>query len=156
MFAFLFSDIIILFSGKRINCDFLKKVGCGLDEIATTGMDLHSDRGKNGTYYVWRYEIYHKEEFSMKQTVTMILALLLAAGLTACGNSVSQMVDDAEQEVAEYRGNVSTTDDGRVNGTNPPSKTEQDARTDRTGREPVRPMPKAQKPNTDAMGAGMR
>ena len=37
----------------------------------------------------------------MKQTVTMILALLLAAGLTACGNSVSQMVDDAEREVAE-------------------------------------------------------
>ena len=92
----------------------------------------------------------------MKQTVTMILALLLAAGLTACGNSVSQMVDDAEREVAEYRGNVSTTNDGRVNGTNPPSKTDRSDRTDRTGREPVRPMPKAQKPNTDAMGAGMR
>lgn len=119
-------------------------------------MDLHSDRGKNGTYYVWRYEIYHKEEFSMKQTVTMILALLLAAGLTACGNSVSQMVNDAEREVAEYRGNVSTTNDGRVNGTNPPSKTDRSDRTDRTGREPVRPMPKTQTPNTDSMGAGMR
>lgn len=95
----------------------------------------------------------------MKQTVTMILALLLAAGLTACGNSVSQMVDDAEREVAEYRGNVSTTNDGRVNGTNPPSKTDRSDRTDRTdrtGREPVRPMPKTQTPNTDSMGAGMR
>lgn len=93
----------------------------------------------------------------MKQALSMVMALLLAAGLTACGNSVSQMVDDAEREVAEYRGNVSTTDDGRVNGVNPPSYTNRDDRTDRTdrtGREPVRPMPKSE--NTDSMGAGMR
>lgn len=84
----------------------------------------------------------------MKQILSMILALTLAAGLTACGNSVSEMVNDAENQVAEYRGNVSTTTDGRVNGTNEPE------RHDRTGRTTVRPMPKSE--NTDSMGAGMR
>lgn len=148
MFAFLFSGFIIAFSEKRINCDFLKNGGGSLHVFTINGRFFLDYLSIGRSYYRQRYKIFYKEDFSMKQILSMVLALTLAAGLTACGNSVSEMVNDAENQVAEYRGNVSTTTDGRVNGTNEPE------RQDRTGRTPVRPMPKSE--NTDSMGAGMR
>ena len=79
----------------------------------------------------------------MKRIYSLIAVLMLAALMTGCANTVDRTVDRYD---SDWRGNVSTTDNGRVNGTNPSE------RRDITGRTPVR---KAQKPNTDSMGAGM-
>ena len=79
----------------------------------------------------------------MKRIYALIAVLMLSALMTGCANTMDRTVDRAD---TEWRGNVSTTDNGRVNGTNPSE------RRDITGRTPVR---RATKPNTDSMGAGM-
>lgn len=79
----------------------------------------------------------------MKRIYSLIAVLMLAALMTGCANTVDRTVDRYDNN---WRGNVSTTDNGRVNGTNPSE------RRDITGRTPVR---RAQTPNTDSMGAGM-
>lgn len=80
----------------------------------------------------------------MKRIYSLIAVLMLAALLTGCANTVDRATDRYD---TDWRGNVSTTEDGRVNGTNPSQ------RRDITGRTPVR---RTQKPaNTDSMGAGM-
>lgn len=79
----------------------------------------------------------------MKRIYSLIAVLMLAALMTGCANTVDRTVDRYDNT---WRGNVSTTDNGRVNGTNPSE------RRDITGRTPVR---RAQTPNTDSMGAGM-
>lgn len=70
-----------------------------------------------------------------------------ASGYGSTGNSAGSGAGTS----GSYRGNVSTTNDGRVNGVN---------RTDRTGRTSTRPMNRTAggstgSANTDAMGAGM-
>ena len=79
----------------------------------------------------------------MKRIYALLAVALLSAALTGCANTVDRAADHYD---TEWRGNVSTTDDGRVNGTNPSE------RRDITGRTPVR---RSQRANTDAMGAGM-
>ena len=79
----------------------------------------------------------------MKRIYALIAVLMLSALMTGCANTMDRTMDTSD---TEWRGNVSTTDDGRVNGTNPSD------RKDITGRTPVR---RTQKPNTDSMGAGM-
>ena len=82
----------------------------------------------------------------MKRLYSLIAVLMLAALMTGCANTVSRTADRMDPD---WRGNVSTTDDGRVNGTNPSE------RRDITGRKPVRPTTRTNRTNTDAMGAGM-
>lgn len=79
----------------------------------------------------------------MKRIYALIAVLMLSALMTGCANTMDRAMDTTS---TEWRGNVSTTEDGRVNGTNPSE------RRDITGRTPVR---RTQKPNTDSMGAGM-
>lgn len=79
----------------------------------------------------------------MKRIYSLIAVLMLAALMTGCANTMDRATGYNDDT---WRGNVSTTDDGRVNGTNPSE------RRDITGRTPVR---RAQTPNTDSMGAGM-
>ena len=94
----------------------------------------------------------------MKRILSVAAALVLAASLTACANTATDMAPGYDGDA--YRGNVSTTDDGRVNGTNPDQRTTDRSRTDRTGRTATRPVrrPSAGNSNinTDAMGAGMK
>ena len=104
----------------------------------------------------------------MKRIFSMIAALALAVLMTACANTATgpDMAPGYDNTYGNYgtsygygstgngyRGNVSTTNDGRVNGTN------RTARTDRTGRTSTRPVTRTNagsNVNTDAMGAGMR
>ena len=79
----------------------------------------------------------------MKRIYSLIAVLMLAALMTGCANTMERTTDHYDNT---WHGNVSTTDDGRVNGTNPSE------RRDINGRTPVR---RTQKPNTDSMGAGM-
>lgn len=80
----------------------------------------------------------------MKRIYSLIAVLMLAALMTGCANTTDRAVDYSDPQ---WHGNVSTTDDGRVNGTNPSD------RRDITGRTPVHGNKKPA--NTDSMGAVM-
>lgn len=87
----------------------------------------------------------------MKRYFSMAAALALAALLTACAHTVADTRSPAYRtgvDTEEWHGNVSTTDDGRVNGTNEKARREWESRR---ARHPSVPKPS----NTDAMGAGM-
>ena len=94
----------------------------------------------------------------MKRATALLAALVLALGLTACANTATtadtmprgrNMYDRYTTDTADtYHGNVSTTDNGWVNGTNEPTKKPKKETTTRTKRTTT--------VNTDAMGAGMK
>ena len=102
----------------------------------------------------------------MKRVISMAAAMVLAALLTACANTVADVTDAVEDtrpfgQTEEWRGNVSTTDDGRINGTNRTLTDDDDGTTRRSddGRRSTdsrRAPRRTRKPLTDAMGAGMQ
>lgn len=94
----------------------------------------------------------------MKRISALLAALVLALGLTACANTTTttdtmprgrNMYDRYTTEDT-YHGNVSTTTDGRVNGTNEPTKKPKKETTTTTRTKRTTSV------NTDAMGAGMK
>ena len=90
----------------------------------------------------------------MKKVLSMAAAMVLAALLTACANTAADLDTAVDRAARDWRGNVSTTDDGRVNGTN---RTQDDGARDtgRSRRQRRAARPADGKPLTDAMGAGM-
>ena len=94
----------------------------------------------------------------MKRVSALLAALVLALGLTACANTATttdtmprgrNMYDRYTTDTTDtYHGNVSTTDNGWVNGTNEPTNQPKKETTTRTKRTTT--------VNTDAMGAGMK
>lgn len=129
----------------------------------------------------------------MKRIFCMVSALTLAALMAGCANTTTgpDMAPGYDNTYGTYgtasgygstgsgyRGNVSTTNDGRINGANrtttsnsttntnrtatnnrTTTNTTGTARTDRTGRTSTRPVNRtttgSTSANTDAMGAGM-
>ena len=98
----------------------------------------------------------------MKRALSLVAAFVLAAGLTACANTATGPDGygygygangyNGTGYTDTYRGNVSTTPNGRVNGTNRTNRTTQ---TTGNGRSTTN-AGTTNGANTNAMGAGMQ
>lgn len=100
----------------------------------------------------------------MKRAFSLIAAFVLAASLTACANTATAPEGYGADNNRPYRGNVSTTTNGRVNGTNSNTNSKANTKTSRTNRTTGSGRTNSSagtnantnaNANSNAMGAGM-